>query len=115
MPPAHAGLALACCAQAELRLVRPAQAYSEARNEALPALAIYVRRRPGRSWRSVVPRRIELDRGGKKPETRAPARPALPRSLLAFRTTARDARQAGGRTGDEAKGSGTRSVFGICA
>ena len=38
--PAHAGLALACCAQARLRLVPPAEAYTEARTEALRALAM---------------------------------------------------------------------------
>jgi DNA-binding winged helix-turn-helix (wHTH) protein len=37
---AHAGLALACCAQAELRLTSPAQAYVEARAAALRALAM---------------------------------------------------------------------------
>ena len=38
--PAHAGLALACCAQAKLRLVPPADAYGEARDAALRALAM---------------------------------------------------------------------------
>jgi DNA-binding winged helix-turn-helix (wHTH) protein/tetratricopeptide (TPR) repeat protein len=38
--PAHAGLALACCAQAGLRIVPPAEAYSEARSSALRALAM---------------------------------------------------------------------------
>ena len=38
--PAHAGLALACCAQAELRLVPIAEAYFEARAAALRALAM---------------------------------------------------------------------------
>jgi DNA-binding winged helix-turn-helix (wHTH) protein/tetratricopeptide (TPR) repeat protein len=38
--PAHAGLALACCAQAELRFVPPADAYGEARTAALRALAM---------------------------------------------------------------------------
>ena len=38
--PAHAGLALACCAQARLRIVPPAEAYNEARAEALRALAM---------------------------------------------------------------------------
>jgi len=38
--PAHAGLALACCAQARLRIVPPAEAYTEARAEALRALAM---------------------------------------------------------------------------
>jgi tetratricopeptide (TPR) repeat protein len=38
--PAHAGLALACCAQARLRTVPPAEAYNEARDEALRALAM---------------------------------------------------------------------------
>jgi DNA-binding winged helix-turn-helix (wHTH) protein/tetratricopeptide (TPR) repeat protein len=38
--PAHAGLALACCAQARLRLVSPGEAYNEARGEALRALAM---------------------------------------------------------------------------
>jgi DNA-binding winged helix-turn-helix (wHTH) protein len=38
--PAHAGLALACCAQAELRLAAPADAYREARAAALRALAM---------------------------------------------------------------------------
>jgi DNA-binding winged helix-turn-helix (wHTH) protein/cytochrome c-type biogenesis protein CcmH/NrfG len=37
---AHAGLALACCAQAELRLVTPPEAYAEARDAALRALAM---------------------------------------------------------------------------
>ena len=37
---AHAGLALACCAQAELRLIPLAEAYSEARAAALRALAM---------------------------------------------------------------------------
>ena len=37
---AHAGLALACCARAELRLARPADAYSDARDAALCALAM---------------------------------------------------------------------------
>jgi DNA-binding winged helix-turn-helix (wHTH) protein/tetratricopeptide (TPR) repeat protein len=37
---AHAGLALACCAQGELRLVAPPQAYAEARASALRALAM---------------------------------------------------------------------------
>ena len=37
---AHAGLALACCAQAELRLVTPPEAYAEARSAALRALAM---------------------------------------------------------------------------
>jgi DNA-binding winged helix-turn-helix (wHTH) protein/Tfp pilus assembly protein PilF len=37
---AHAGLALACCAQAELRLSRPADAYSAARASALRAVAM---------------------------------------------------------------------------
>jgi DNA-binding winged helix-turn-helix (wHTH) protein/tetratricopeptide (TPR) repeat protein len=37
---AHAGLALACCAQAELRLVAPADAYTEARAASLRALAM---------------------------------------------------------------------------
>ncbi|MEX2660689.1 MAG: winged helix-turn-helix domain-containing protein [Vicinamibacterales bacterium] len=37
---AHAGLALACCAQAELRLVAPAEAYTDARAAALRALAM---------------------------------------------------------------------------
>lgn len=37
---AHAGLALACCAQAELRLAEPAQAYADARSAALRALAM---------------------------------------------------------------------------
>jgi DNA-binding winged helix-turn-helix (wHTH) protein/Tfp pilus assembly protein PilF len=38
--PAHAGLALAYCAQARLRVVPPAGAYSEARGAALRALAM---------------------------------------------------------------------------
>jgi DNA-binding winged helix-turn-helix (wHTH) protein/tetratricopeptide (TPR) repeat protein len=38
--PAHAGLALACCAQAKLRIVPPAEAYNEARGAALRALAM---------------------------------------------------------------------------
>src|SRR6185436_20235073 len=38
--PAHAGLALACCAQAELRLAPPGEAYGEARAAALRALAM---------------------------------------------------------------------------
>jgi DNA-binding winged helix-turn-helix (wHTH) protein/Tfp pilus assembly protein PilF len=38
--PAHAGLALACCAQAELRLAPPAEAYAAARAAALRALAM---------------------------------------------------------------------------
>jgi DNA-binding winged helix-turn-helix (wHTH) protein/thioredoxin-like negative regulator of GroEL len=37
---AHAGLALACCAQAQLRLVPPAEAYTEAKAAALRALAM---------------------------------------------------------------------------
>ena len=37
---AHAGLALACCARAELRLALPAEAYSDARDAALRALAM---------------------------------------------------------------------------
>ena len=37
---AHAGLALACCAQAELRLVPAAEAYRDARTAALRALAM---------------------------------------------------------------------------
>ena len=37
---AHAGLALACCAQAELRLIPVSEAYSEARAAALRALAM---------------------------------------------------------------------------
>lgn len=37
---AHAGLALACCAQAEFRLVPPAEAYGEARAASLRALAM---------------------------------------------------------------------------
>ncbi len=37
---AHAGLALACCAQAQMRLVPPAEAYSEAKAAALSALAM---------------------------------------------------------------------------
>ena len=37
---AHAGLALACCAKAELRLASPAEAYEEARAAALRALAM---------------------------------------------------------------------------
>lgn len=37
---AHAGVALACCAQAELRLADPTQAYSEARSAALRAIAM---------------------------------------------------------------------------
>lgn len=39
---AHAGLALACCAQAELRLAEPDVAYGEARTAALRALAMDV-------------------------------------------------------------------------
>jgi DNA-binding winged helix-turn-helix (wHTH) protein/cytochrome c-type biogenesis protein CcmH/NrfG len=39
---AHAGLALACCAQAELRLTPPGEAYGDARNAALRALAMEV-------------------------------------------------------------------------
>jgi DNA-binding winged helix-turn-helix (wHTH) protein/tetratricopeptide (TPR) repeat protein len=38
--PAHAGLALACCAQAKLRIIPPAEAYNEARGAALRALAM---------------------------------------------------------------------------
>jgi DNA-binding winged helix-turn-helix (wHTH) protein/thioredoxin-like negative regulator of GroEL len=38
--PAHAGLALACCAQARLRIVPPAEAYYESRSAALRALAM---------------------------------------------------------------------------
>lgn len=38
--PAHAGLALACCALADLRLARPADAYAEARSAALRAIAM---------------------------------------------------------------------------
>jgi DNA-binding winged helix-turn-helix (wHTH) protein/tetratricopeptide (TPR) repeat protein len=38
--PAHAGLALACCAQAKLRLVPPNEAYGEAKSAALRALAM---------------------------------------------------------------------------
>jgi tetratricopeptide (TPR) repeat protein len=37
---AHAGLALACCAQAELRLAPPDEAYTNARDAALRALAM---------------------------------------------------------------------------
>jgi DNA-binding winged helix-turn-helix (wHTH) protein/tetratricopeptide (TPR) repeat protein len=37
---AHAGLALACCAQAELRLTSPDDAYTQARTAALRALAM---------------------------------------------------------------------------
>jgi tetratricopeptide (TPR) repeat protein len=37
---AHAGLALACCAGAELRLALPAEAYTHARDAALRALAM---------------------------------------------------------------------------
>jgi hypothetical protein len=36
----HAGLALACCAQAELRVRAPNQAYTDARTAALRALAM---------------------------------------------------------------------------
>lgn len=38
--PAHAGMALACCARAELRLASPATAYRDARDAALRALAM---------------------------------------------------------------------------
>ena len=38
--PAHAGLALACCAQAKLRIAPPADAYGEAKSSALRALAM---------------------------------------------------------------------------
>jgi DNA-binding winged helix-turn-helix (wHTH) protein/tetratricopeptide (TPR) repeat protein len=38
--PAHAGLALACCAQAAMRVSPPSQAYSEARAAALRALGM---------------------------------------------------------------------------
>jgi tetratricopeptide (TPR) repeat protein len=38
--PGHAGLALAYCAQAKLRIVPPAEAYNEARGAALRALAM---------------------------------------------------------------------------
>ena len=38
--PAHAGMAMACCAQAAMRMVPPAQAYSEAKSAALRALAM---------------------------------------------------------------------------
>ena len=38
--PAHAGLALACCAQASMRVAPPAQAYHDARVAALHALAM---------------------------------------------------------------------------
>jgi len=38
--PAHAGLALACCAQAELRLVTPGDGFARARASALRALAM---------------------------------------------------------------------------
>jgi DNA-binding winged helix-turn-helix (wHTH) protein/tetratricopeptide (TPR) repeat protein len=38
--PAHAGLALACCAQAAMRMAAPAQAYNDARVAALHALAM---------------------------------------------------------------------------
>ena len=38
--PAHAGLALACCSQAAMRVVPPADAYREARASALRALAV---------------------------------------------------------------------------
>jgi DNA-binding winged helix-turn-helix (wHTH) protein/Tfp pilus assembly protein PilF len=38
--PAHAGMALACCARAELRLASPAMAYRDARDAALRALAM---------------------------------------------------------------------------
>ena len=38
--PAHAGLALACCAQAEQRFAPPAEAYARARVSALRALAL---------------------------------------------------------------------------
>ena len=38
--PGHAGLALACCAQAKLRIVAPSLAYNEARSAALRALAM---------------------------------------------------------------------------
>jgi DNA-binding winged helix-turn-helix (wHTH) protein/cytochrome c-type biogenesis protein CcmH/NrfG len=38
--PAHAGLAMACCAQAAYRLCAPAKAYGEARTAALRALAM---------------------------------------------------------------------------
>jgi DNA-binding winged helix-turn-helix (wHTH) protein/tetratricopeptide (TPR) repeat protein len=38
--PAHAGLALACCTQAALRVVAPAEAFQEARAAALRALAM---------------------------------------------------------------------------
>jgi TolB-like protein len=38
--PAHAGLAMACCAQASFRMIPPAQAYQEARAAALRALAM---------------------------------------------------------------------------
>lgn len=37
---AHAGLALACCAQAQMRLVPPAEAYREAKTAALQALGM---------------------------------------------------------------------------
>ena len=36
----HAGMALACCARAEMRLASPARAYSDARDAALRALAM---------------------------------------------------------------------------
>ena len=38
--PAHAGMAMACCAQAAMRIVPPAQAYGDARAAALRALAM---------------------------------------------------------------------------
>ena len=38
--PAHAGLALACCAQASMRVVPPVEAYKQARAAALHALAM---------------------------------------------------------------------------
>jgi DNA-binding winged helix-turn-helix (wHTH) protein/Tfp pilus assembly protein PilF len=38
--PAHAGLALSCCAQAAMRVAPPAEAYNEARAAALRALAM---------------------------------------------------------------------------
>ena len=111
--PAHAGLALACCAQAKLRIVPPAEAYNEARAAALRALAMDDACADAQVALGSVLFFSEWNwaRSGKEPETGAPARPPAHRSIPAVRAVAGGAGPTGERAGDEAQGPGTRPVL----
>ena len=106
---AHAGLALACCAQAELRVAPLADSYAEARASALRALAMNDTCADAQVALGAVLYLSEWNWIGaaKKSGAGARAQPQSHRGVSALRAVDGDARPTGSGTRDEAAGART--------